>query len=290
MSSRRPSERGSGGGPSASRKAGSGRDGSILSLERGLAVLRAFQPALGPMSVPEVAARTGLPRQTANRLVHSLVSLGCLERREADGRYQAGRRLVDAGRSLLMNLPIRGIARPIMQRIASAHDTFVGLGVAHELDMIYIEYCASASTVTFRLRVGSSIPMAMTAMGRAYLWALPPAGRRPLMNRIRREAGKNAPAVIASIERSLRELDTRGYCATFPSARQDICGVGAPIVFNRGDTVLAMNCGAARLGLDERRFRDECGPALLRAASELADAVGAKEAEYFGVAESLGSR
>ena len=259
----------------------------VLSLKRGLDVLRCFKVGDGPLSVSQIAARTSLPRQTANRLVYSLAQLGCLDRRQADGRYLLGPRPLGLGRALLANLPIRSAVHPIMQRLAEERDTSVGLGVAHELEMIYIEYCVSSRTVSFWLRVGSIIPMATTAMGRAYLWALDRKKRTMLLGQIKREAGQTA-GLMASIDRSFRELDRFGFCSTFPSSRDDICGVGAPLVFNNGDTVLALNCGAATLGLDERRFRDECGPALVKAVADIKKAVGAVDADYLGVANSLG--
>lgn len=260
----------------------------VLSLKRGLDVLRCFKVGDGPLSVSQIATRTSLPRQTANRLVYSLAQLGCLDRRQADGRYLLGPRPLGLGRSVLANLPIRSAVHPIMQRLADKCDTSVGLGVAHELEMVYIEYCVSSRTVSFWLRVGSIIPLATTAMGRAYLWAIDRKRRTMLLAQIKREAGSQAAGLMASIDRSFRELDQSGFCSTFPSSRDDICGVGAPLVFNNGDTVLALNCGAATLGLDERRFRDKCGPALVKAVADIKKAVGNVDADYLGVAYSLG--
>jgi hypothetical protein len=51
--------------------------------------------------------------------------------------------------------------------------------------------------------------------------------------------------------------------------------------------VLALNCGSARLGLNERRFRNECGPALREAVAEIKNAVGQVKADYLGIADSL---
>src|SRR5690606_20482576 len=96
---------------------------AIVSLTRGLDILRCFRPGDGPLTVLEIARRTGLPRQSVNRLVYSLAQMGCLERRQADGRYQVGRRMMGIGQALLAGLPIREIARPVMQRIADAHNT-----------------------------------------------------------------------------------------------------------------------------------------------------------------------
>jgi DNA-binding IclR family transcriptional regulator len=127
----------------------------------------------------------------------------------------------------------------------------------------------------------------MTAMGRAYLWALEAPRQSRLLAAIRQQAPENGDTVIASIKSSFGELERDGFCCTFPSARTDICGVGAPLVFNGGDTILALNCGSARLGLNERRFRADCGPALLGAIAQIKNTLGRISAEELGIADSL---
>jgi DNA-binding IclR family transcriptional regulator len=260
---------------------------AIASLKNGLAVLRCFTAEQPLLKIGELSARTGLPRQTVQRLAYTLARLGCLENDAQEGRYRLGQRLLPAGRTMLSQLSLREQCRPIMQRLADETGTSVALGAGHELQMLYLEYCVSRRAVTFVLRSGSGIPMAQTALGRAYLWALAARRRSPLLAAIRREAGGQGAELLAAIQDSFRELDKDGFCCTFPSARSDICGVGAPLVFNGGDTILAINCGAARLGLNERRFRRECGPPLLRAIADIKNAIGTVSAEQLGIAESL---
>lgn len=263
--------------------AASGGRYHVKSLERGLALLRCFRPGSGPLTIAQIARQAGMPRQSANRLVRSLVQLGCLAPHPSAGRYQMGSRMVGLGRAVLSQLPIAEIVQPIMQRLADEHQTSVGLGVGHQLDMIYIQYCASVKAVSFRLRVGSTIPMATTAMGRAYLWGLDPDARGEALRWVRWEAGEDADAIVRLIAGSFEEIDSLGFCATLPSSRGDISGVGAPLVLNGGDTVMALNCGMARLGLDEEAFRRRCGPALVKVVAEIKDVLGNVDPEYLGI-------
>jgi IclR family transcriptional regulator, positive regulator for flagellar biogenesis len=260
---------------------------AIASLGHAFDVLRCFTAERPSLKVSELANATGLPRQTVQRLAHTLAELGCLETQAGEARYRLGRRLLPTGRAALARLAWRERCRPILQRLADDTGTSVALGTADGLEMLYLEYCVSAQAVTFVLRTGSSIPLSMTAMGRAYLWALGGRRRASILSAIRREAGHGGAEVVASIQNSFQELDSDGYCCTFPSARTDICGVGAPLVLNGGDTVLAVNCGAARLGLDEGQFRSECGPALRHCVDQLRAAIGDLPAEELGIAESL---
>lgn len=58
----------------------------MRSLERGLAVIRAFDASAPEMTLSEVARRAGLTRATARRFLHTLVDLGYVR---TDGRLFA---------------------------------------------------------------------------------------------------------------------------------------------------------------------------------------------------------
>jgi IclR family pca regulon transcriptional regulator len=51
----------------------------LQSLERGLAVLRAFTPESPALTISEVADRTGLTRATARRILLTLADLGYVD-------------------------------------------------------------------------------------------------------------------------------------------------------------------------------------------------------------------
>ncbi|MDH8131778.1 hypothetical protein QIG86_25835, partial [Klebsiella pneumoniae] len=70
------------------------------------------------------------------------------------------------------------------------------------LSMIYFGQSRSELTVGVLLDVGSKVPIATTAMGRAYLWALPEDERANLMREIKEHAGANWPKVREGIERA----------------------------------------------------------------------------------------
>jgi DNA-binding IclR family transcriptional regulator len=72
--------------------------GTVSALERGIAVLRCFEPGGGALRNGELARRTGIPKPTLTRLAATLVSLGLLKHARADDRYE-----------LAAGVPIAGI-------------------------------------------------------------------------------------------------------------------------------------------------------------------------------------
>jgi DNA-binding IclR family transcriptional regulator len=256
----------------------------IVSLRRGLDILRCFREGDGALSVIEIARRTGLAKPTASRLMHTLAGTGCLERRPEDGRYQLRPWSLTIGRRVLEGLAVREIARPALQRLAKAHHAAVALGAAHQIDMICLDYCVDPTAGTPRLSVGSVVPMGKTALGSAYLWALSPDRRAAMLERLA-QAGERAAPDPAVIDKAFAELDEHGMCSSHNGWRRWTFALAAPLVFADG-TVLALNCAVAQLGLNERRFRDECGPDLLGAVAEIRNAVGPVDADWLGVGAS----
>lgn len=56
----------------------------VQSVEKAMNVLSAFHHSDGPLTLSEIAARAGLDRSAAQRMVHTLRTLGYIER-DADG-------------------------------------------------------------------------------------------------------------------------------------------------------------------------------------------------------------
>ncbi|MCL4767444.1 MAG: IclR family transcriptional regulator [Hyphomicrobiaceae bacterium] len=244
----------------------------VSSLRRGLDILRAFRAIDAPLSNKEISERTGLPKATVARLTYTLTRMGYLRQAGPSGQYHLGDKVSVLGHALLRNLPVRAVAQPLMQTLADAHDTSVALGSGHGTQMIYLSYCSSPQTVTMRLRVGALVPMALSAMGRAWLWALPPERRDGHLRLIETEAGRQAPQVLTRIEESFRQIERDGFAVSFGDWRPQIYAVGAPVWLDHGQTVLALNCGARRPDLSEEFFRRTLGPALLSLASDISGA------------------
>ena len=241
----------------------------VVSLARGLAILRAFRAIDAPLGNKDIAERTGLPKATVARLTYTLCGMGYLRQVGIHGQYHLGDKVTGLGHALLRTLPVRQVAGPLMQAMADRYEMSVALGIGDGADMLYLHYCSGPETVTMRLRVGALVPMALSAMGRAYLWALPPEARARCLAAIRAASGAEADAVAATVRAALAEVEAHGFSTSFGDWRREIYAVGAPVWLDRGDTVLALNCGTRRRDLDKAVFHRELGPALMAMSSEI---------------------
>src|SRR5579864_917454 len=249
--------------PATGAGAGGGDRKFVSALARGLEVLRAFTPTEGLLGNGELVERTGLPKPTVTRLTYTLTKLGYLAYVERLGKYQLAPAALSLGYSALGNMRIRQIARAAMQKLADYADASVALGTRDRLDLIYVEHCRSKHGMMLRLGLGSRIPIATTAMGRALIAGLPETERDWLLGYLRREAGKGWPKIRAGIERAIEEVATRGFTLALGEWERDINAVGVPLLAPDGSGAFAFNCGAPSFHFTRDRLERDIGPRLV---------------------------
>jgi DNA-binding IclR family transcriptional regulator len=244
-------------------------------LERGLQVLRAFRCEAKPLRNSTIANRAGLPRPTVSRITNTLVGLGYLNRITNGSEYQLGTRIFSIGEAYLKATRVRAIARPIIERFVAEHGVSIGIAAPDSLQMTYILWCKEPNALTFRLGAGAMLPMGWTAIGKAYLWALPPTTRRSLIAQLKTDAGGRASVLSTAIQRAFRDLDNDGYCVSMAEFQKNTFGIAAPLVLDEGRTVLSVGGGGARLDISESALRRAIVPDLLRVVQIVQDAVNA---------------
>jgi DNA-binding IclR family transcriptional regulator len=235
----------------------------VVALARGLEVLRAFTPSEGLLGNQEIAARTGLPKATVTRLTYTLTALGYLSRLERLEKYQLAPGALAIGYATLANMRIRQVAKPYMSALANHTGASVALGTRDRLNAIYIEFCRGKSASMLRLTLGSRIPIASTAMGRALLAGAPEKDRQWLLRSLAKREGKKWPKIKPGLERALKSVDNRGFSITNGEWQSDINAVGVPLVPKDGSGVFAFNCGAPVFHFSRARLENEIGPRLL---------------------------
>lgn len=183
------------------------------SLERGLQLLRVFRPGVAVLSNAQLAYRTGLPRPTVSRLARSLVDAGFL----AYDVEQAGYRLTAVCLSLALSFRSEqralDLALPLMRSVAEGQRINVGLALADQGEMVYLDSVRQSRLGVFRRIVpGSRIPMELTSLGYAYLAAMDDTERRVLLEHLAAKHGRAWPALMLQIQRAITDVNKLGYC------------------------------------------------------------------------------
>lgn len=187
--------------------------GSIVSgvgvLDKSVAVLTALEA--GPRSLADLVTATGLSRATAHRLAVALEAHG-LVRRDDEGRFALGLRLLALGREAAAELPLAEAAGPALTALRDATGESVQLYV-REGD---VRVCVAALESPHGLRtivpLGAALPLSVGSGGRILADAGPAAGTAPTTRAWVESVGERE-AGVASVSAPVRDASGRVVAA-----------------------------------------------------------------------------
>ena len=247
----------------------------VTALARGLTVLRCFGPSDRWLAHQELARRTGLPQATVSRLTFTLTSLGYLRHRAATGEYALSPAVLSLGFSVLSNFQIGRIARPFMETLAEHTQAAISLGVRHGTSVVYVAHCRSTARLILGLDVGTRLPFAETAMGRAIWCATPPGMRALIAGRLQAENAAQWPAREAGLRRAEADSAGCGYVTSESEWESEIAAVGVGIDLGDGREPLALTVGGPSSRLQGALLHEDFGPALVRTGRQIVAAIQA---------------
>ena len=142
----------------------------VQSLERGLAVIRAFGPGRDELTLSDVARATGLTRAAARRFLLTLAELGYVS---SDGRsFSLRPRVLELGYAYLSTLGFAEVAAPHMEELVATVHESSSVAVLDGDDIVYVVRVPTTRIMTVTIAVGTRFPAYATSMGRVLLAAM----------------------------------------------------------------------------------------------------------------------
>ena len=154
----------------------------VTALGRGLTVLAAFEQH-EQLSHQQLCQMTALPKATITRLIHTLMTLGFLRVTEY-GQYQLGSNAVRLSATAWSRHDMVAAAEPLLRQFASSNEVSVNLATEVEGEMRYHACCRSPARLSVNLQVGSAVPVARTAIGRAFYAVNSPTRQAMIRNNL----------------------------------------------------------------------------------------------------------
>lgn len=238
----------------------------VQSLERGLAVIRAFGASAPELTLSEVAKSTGLTRAAARRFLLTLTDLGYVR---TDGKhFSLTARVLELGYAFLSSMTLPEVAQPHLERLSAEVHESSSVCVLEGEDVVYVARFAVSRIMAVTINVGTRFPAYATSMGHVLLAGL---GVRELDAYLRRARLEPLTShTITSPDRLRSELAAvreQGWALVDQELEEGLRSVAAPIHNRAGDVVAAVNVSthASRTTIESVR-RDMVPPLL--AASE----------------------
>jgi DNA-binding IclR family transcriptional regulator len=174
-------------------------------VDKAMALLGALEA--GPATLAELVERAGFSRATTHRLAQALAAHGMV-RRDADGRFALGARLVGLGRLAAAAIPLAEVAEPVLARLRDETGESVQLYVAEGDARRCLLALDSPHELRTIVRPGALLPLAHGSAGRVL---------------------------------SGEPLDRRGWIQTVGDRQAGVASVSAPVRDSRGDVVAAVS-------------------------------------------------
>lgn len=245
----------------------------VRSVAKVFAVLKAFGPGAAELTAADIAARAGLDRGTAFRLVQTLVDLGYLRAVPGSRRYRLTLRCLELGFAALAagDLPTHGAA--LLREAVPATADAASLGVLEDGEVVYLARVeAGLERHGVVRRPGTRVGAYATALGQAIMAWLPRAEQIAHLQAVER---------VMLSERTLTDLDAllirlaevreRGYAVSDGENAYGLRTVAAPVLGPDGRPAagISLTIAASRMPIGD--FIASAAPVALRIAGELAD-------------------
>jgi DNA-binding IclR family transcriptional regulator len=243
----------------------------VQSLERAIALLGAVAD-VSPEGEPvaALAARCGLNRATAWRLLGTLEAHGLVDRDPATQRYSVG----FAVSRLAASAGVDGLVRrahPVLVRLSERTGETADLAVARPLGLTYVDEVAPPSVLAANW-LGRQVPLHATSSGKALLaWLPDPEVSALLAERLTRYT----PATLTSIKALRADLGRtreRGYGFCVGELEPTLNGVSAPVLDRGGRPVAVLSVWGPHDRVPPERFA-ALGALTVAAAGDVAAAV-----------------
>ncbi|APE42491.1 hypothetical protein BOO69_02975 [Sulfitobacter alexandrii] len=241
----------------------------VTSLARGLTLLAAFGPDDRSLTNQMLADRTALPRPTVARLAHTLVQLNYLVHHKALGRYSLSPRLVALGQAAHHATGLRDIARPAIAALSEIGDISVALGTPDDGTIKYVDLARRPEAIVLNLNVGAQVPIAQTAIGRAYLGWLQPEVRGALIERLSAQDPSLWAQHARAIDHAAEDLRTLGYVSAFGDWFPELNAIATVIRIADGAEPLLISVSGLSSILTPARAASYFAPALLNTARNI---------------------
>jgi IclR family pca regulon transcriptional regulator len=246
----------------------SARSDFVQSLDRGLAVIRAFGPDRERLSLSEVARATGLTRAAARRFLLTLVSLGYVR---SDGReFSLRPRVLELGYAYLSGLALPDVAAPHMEELVARLHESCSISVLDGQHVVYVVRVPTKRIMTVAISVGTRFPAYATSMGRVLLAALPPGELdRYLAEATLAPLTANTVTDAGRLRELLREVAGQGYAIVDQELEEGLRAVAAPIrgAADVGMAAINVSAHASRVSMDA--LREHILPVLLDTAAQI---------------------
>ncbi len=215
----------------------------VQSLDRGFAVIRAFNELNVKLTLSEVAQRTGLTRATARRFLLTLESMHYVGSTGRD--FFLRPKVLELGYAYLSSVSLVSVAQNHLEVLTNELRESCSASVLEDEEIIYICRAAANRIMSVNLSVGVRLPAYSSSMGKVLLAALTKKELDEYLGKSLRP--KLTSHTVVGAKELISVLDTvreQGWAINDEELEEGVRSVAVPVRDQSGKVMAAINVSA----------------------------------------------
>ena len=249
------------------------RNYDITALQRGLRILRLFSESPRGLTAKQVAALSRLPVSTVHRFLSNLVAAGFLNR-DLEGTHCLGVACFSIGQAAAAQLDIRRLSLPYLRELNQQTRETIHLTVRHGLSAVYVEKLDSPEPLRIYSRIGGSVPLHCTAVGKVLLAYMPAEEQERLLPQLDlKRLTANSVGNLQELKSELYRVRKNGFASDLEEHELHIRCVAAPIWDHTGSVQSSLSVTAPAFRMPVGRLR-QLAPVIQAAGLKISAELG----------------
>jgi IclR family transcriptional regulator, acetate operon repressor len=227
--------------------------------------------------IADIAAASGLPKPTVHRILQTLVRRG-FALTDGRGEYVGGPRILSLAGRFMQRFDLAERVRPILRELQERTEWTVHLALLSGDEAVYVAKLEGAKPYHLASRVGMSLRLHCTSIGKAILATMPDAEVRALLRRA--GMGARTPHTLTDEDLLLKDLAgvrRRGYAEDHEENEAGVCAVGAAVFDHTGQVIGAVSAAALVYLAEEEGWAAARGNLVRQAAVAVSHTLGAPD-------------
>ncbi|MFG1687855.1 IclR family transcriptional regulator [Nonomuraea sp. NPDC049269] len=206
----------------------------IQSVEIAMTVLLAMEQSAGPASLTQIAALSGMQPSKVHRYLVSLSRIGLVSQSPSSGLYDLGPAMRRLGAEALRRMDEVGLASEHLPGLRDRTKHAINLAVWGDHGPMIVRWDYGSYALPITVRVGATLPMLASSIGRVYLTHLPKTLTDPIVRA--QDATTDERFTDEEIERIKANVRRDGVAITSGGVIPGVTSVAAP-VFTTGESL-----------------------------------------------------
>jgi len=247
----------------------------IQSVTNALNLLEEFKGDRDELGVTELSKKLNLHKNNIFRLLATLEAKGYIEQNKATENYRLGVKSLELGQIFIKQLGLVRQAKPFLKELVKECNEMAYIGTIRQNSVVYLYVEEANQTVKVANRVGWSLPIYCTGIGKAQIAytseeELEKLGILDNMERL------TSNTIVDKTEfiKHLKQVAKRGYAIDNEECDPGVRCVGVPIRDYTGRVVGGISVCAPSFRMTDEILRTKIIPAVKEAGGKVSKRLG----------------